>query len=272
MKTILASLLAITASTAVAATVTIVDTTPGTANNNGVISPGEYAGSSLGINQGSGDIIGVASRLYIDSDTSGKLSFGLQSAGNNNFGLVVIYIDSQTGGLNSTVPITDASDTWRAAISGNGSNSGESELNFAPDFFADYAIAIAGNSPRLYWILGDGSLFFAGTPTFTRDNNQVWKMDLSVTNIGIAANSGASFKYVATHIQNTSNANRSNEFQGVADGSFSGSNIGSNPATLASGDYNVFQVVPEPSSSFLFAASALGLFLIRRHRELPENA
>src|SRR5262245_41874680 len=54
--------------TAVGNVVLINDTTPGTASNDGTINPGEYVGFSSGINNGFGNIIGSASKMYVDSD------------------------------------------------------------------------------------------------------------------------------------------------------------------------------------------------------------
>jgi hypothetical protein len=268
---IMCLLVAVSASTA--GTVTIVDNTFGsTVVNDGTINPGEYVGSSLGINNDVGDVIGAGSRLSIDSDENGRISMGLQSANVDNFGLVVLFIDSKPGGLNSTTTINypNSEDDWLVAISGDGKNSGISKITFSPDFFADYAIAIEGDEARLYGIGSDGTLIPHGTQNFTRDNLQTWEMDFTENSIGIPSDSGQPFKYMATLIPSVDNLYRSNEFQGVADGSFP-STIGANPVTLGVADYNVFYTVPEPASFALLAVSGAVLSLVRRRRELPHR-
>ena len=119
-----------------------------TATNDGTINPGEYAAFSSGINTGFGNVIGKDSKLFIDSGADGRLNFGfLKGSATQEFdNLMVIYIDSVPGGLNSLATITDKSTRERAAISGKGEISGSSALTFAPGFTADYAIAISAKS------------------------------------------------------------------------------------------------------------------------------
>jgi hypothetical protein len=137
-------------------------------------------------------------------------------------------------------------------------------LTFASDFAADYAIAFGGNEATVYQVDADGKLLIRASANVTRSSTFVWELDFPLAAIGIAANSGAAFKYIASHIQNSSNASRSNEFQGVANGSFSGGNIGTAPASLATGDYNTFQTVPEPSASLFIAVSLFTIGMLHR--------
>ena len=79
-------------STALASPTSIVDTTAGTATSDGAVLPGEYVGSSVGINAGFGDVIGIGSRIHLDSDAAGDLNVGIVSGGSPLSDAIVIYI------------------------------------------------------------------------------------------------------------------------------------------------------------------------------------
>ena len=252
---------------------TITDTSPGSATNDGTINAGEYAGSTNGINAGFGDVIGEMSELFLDSGTDGSLNFGIRSVGDFN-DTAVIYIDSVAGGVTSTVPITDNADGGRAAISGNGTDgANSSEITFAPGasegsmFTADYAITVENTFAGLFEIADNGDLTFVtsgnlsvgGDGTNAADEREV---NFTLSDIGLAA--GDSFDYFGTYL-NSSNAFRSNEFQGVRDQAAFDSNVGQNPVTLQDGDYLTFEsVVPEPAS--LAVVGLGGLMLAGRGR------
>lgn len=227
--------------------VTIVDTTSGTANNNGSIGVGEYVGFSSGINSGFGDVAGLGSRLYVDSSIAGGLNFGF-AKGAGNFQVnhaLVIYIDSVAGGFSSTSSLTDTGDRGRRAVSGyDGTN--RATLSFATGFEADYAITLEPGYAGL-WTLKTGT-YNAPLSANQSNNSSQWELNLTLANIGLVP--GGSFKYIATYLDIDS-AYRSNEFHGVA--SF-GSNPGWSSVSLTS--YNTFvSAVPEisPALSIPFA-------------------
>lgn len=241
---------------ALAVVVTINDTTPGTATNDGSINVGEYVGSSSGINSGFGNVIGSNSTLHVDSSSSGGLNFGLVSGGGDLKDIVVIYIDSIAGGFSDTTTLNDQQDGGRRAISGN-SSSGQSEITFAPGFQADYAITIEAGFSGLFQLVagGNNSLGFVRGNNLTPSGNAgagAWELDLTLSDIGLAP--GDSFDYVATYISES--AFRSNEFHGVA--SFTGANPGFNDVTLSAGDFNTFVSVPE-ASVVLFGGLVCGV-------------
>jgi hypothetical protein len=90
------------------------------------------------------------------------------------------------------------------------------------------------------------------------------EMAFTLANIGLTANTQASFKYVVTYL-NSANAFRSDEFNGVA--SFAGGNPGNGGSVnLASGDFNTFQSIPEPSSVGLMLLSGTGMLALLRRR------
>ncbi|MEZ4888440.1 MAG: hypothetical protein R3E32_27175 [Chitinophagales bacterium] len=222
---------------------TITDNTAGTATKDGTINGGEYVGSSTGINSGFGNVIGSSSTLYFDSDDTGNLSVGLSSGGGDLNDAVVIYIDVDgTGsGFNTTSGFNDVADALRAAISGQGTTSGTSDLTFAGGFNADYAIAFNATFAGLWQLVNGGSHTFIVDLGITPSGNTAagaWEMDgFTMANIGLSP--GQSFNYVATYL-NSSNAFRSDEFHGVAQSTANTGNIGSNPISLAAGDFNTF--------------------------------
>ena len=253
-----------------AAPVSIVDTTPGSATADGTIQPGEYVGSSNGINSGFGDVIGGNSKLFVDSSLTGALNFGIQSTNtnlNNTANAVVIYIDSVAGGVTGTDSINDTGDEGRRAISGDGNSGQHSDLTFAPTFAADYAISIQASFAGLFKINETGPLTFvrsAGvTPQDTSSGNDR-EIQIAIADIGVPL--GGSFNYFAT-LLNQTDAFRSNEFQGVAQSTVGADNIGRAPFALAAGDFNTFTVVPEPVAA-LAGLTLIGSMALRRSRPL----
>ena len=258
----------LTAATAMAAPVTILDSTPGTAVNDGVINLGEYVGASNGINGSFGDILGQTSQIHIDSSLAGGLNFGLAIGAGNLFDDAVIYIDSAAGGFANTTSLNDKADPLRAAISGNNSFGG-AELTFAPTFAADYAIGFNQGFAGLWQLAagGDGSLVFLKSVNLTPVNTPTspsFEMDLLLADLGVLP--GGYFRYLATYV----NANgglglfRSNEFHGVSQTTVPGGHVGVNPFALAAGDFNTFQTIPEPGCAALALIATIGALAVRR--------
>ncbi len=250
---------------------TIVDTTPGSATNDGIIGMGEYVGFSTGINGGFGNVIGSDSQLFVDSSSTGMLNFGLRKGGGGFNDVGVIYIDTGTGGLNGTAAITDNTSRGRAAISGNGEFMDSSELIFAPGFNASYAVALSyqfGVFAELYRIEGDGALTFVTegniNPGMIDPSTAETEWEFSLGDLGLS--NGDSFNFVATYL-NSGNAFRSDEFHGVSQTTVPGGNIGNGGTTftLAPGDFNTFVTVPEPTAAGL-ALALTGCAAMRRRR------
>jgi hypothetical protein len=250
---------------------TITDTTTGTATVDGTINVGEYVGSAGGINSGFGDVIGTGSLLYIDSDTSGNLNFGLASGGRSVGEHGVIYIDSIAGGFTSTTNFTDGTvgnDNLRQAISGKTATS-DATLTFAPGFEADYAIGFLNGFVALWELQENSFHIFEKTLNSSFASAQTAEFELTLADIGLTANAGDSFDYFVTYMnaQDAGNDNifRSDEWIGVD--SFPGVSPGTNPVTLSAGDYNTFVSIPEPSTALMMLTGfAAVLFSMRRRR------
>lgn len=257
--------------------ITLIDTTLTGATNDGTVSAAEYIANYSGVNDGFGDVIGNTAVLGINSDSTGGLQFGLSRGPGAFNDVMVIYIDSITGGAADTNVIDPSADfslggtaTARltSAISGNGEFEDSSELVFASGFTADYAIGVSSN----FGIVEAGlfSVNAAGTLTYVKDaglsappgdpSATDLEFDIDVSDLDLAG--GDSFDFFATYLNN-GNAFRSNEFVGVA---FGGSNIGNGGATttLGSGDFNTFVTTPEPASLALVGLGGLAVLGRRR--------
>lgn len=238
----------------------ITDTTIGSATRDGVINSGEYIGGFAGVNSGFGNVIGADSTLYVDSSISGNLNFGFQR-GNGGFNdVIVIYIDSKSGGFNSTANFTDRADPGRRAISGFSFNGARATLNFATGFTADYAISIEPGFAGLFQLAENQSHTFVASANVVNSGTVT---ELGVTLAQLGMNQGETFRYLATYL-NQDNSFRSNEFNGVA---FSGGNPGNgSTVNLGASDFHSFQSVPEPTSLSLLGLTALAAMTGYRRR------
>lgn len=229
-------------------------------------------------NSGFGGVIGTGT-LNISNDASGNLAFTLTKGAGGFNDAIVLYIDSITGGFSDTLSLNDQADPLRQAISGaSGGTTGidantRSILTFNSGFTANYAIALNNGFAGLWQLSsgGNNSLSFITaanlSPTGTATSAS-YSWNINVTNIGLTANSGQSFKFVGTYL-NAGNSFRANEAIGfnIAGGNPGNGGIGSYPNTVAGSEFT-FQTVPEPSTYALLGAGALvlGGHLVRRRR------
>ncbi len=264
------------ASPASANSTAIVDLTAGTATNDGNVSPGEYVGSSAGINSGFGDQIGATSRLHVDSDAGGNLNFGITSGNNPVSYFVVVYFDSIPGGSATTASFNDSLDSSRQAASGtNGTTA--AVLQFAPGFEADFALVIDSSSALLFRLTELGPHVFVALPTFNMSPLEIEVSGLTTADLGL--DPGDSFDYIAT-LLNPAAAFRSNEFQGVAQSTVGSTNPGSSAVSLASGDSNRFTTFSDaepvpltgPIAGAFLVASLMSLGAYANRRRHSGNA
>lgn len=195
---------------------------------------------------GFGGVLGTG-QIAIDNDATGALNFTFtKGTGGNLNDAVVIYLASGTAqGFSSTANFSGTADGLRRAISGY-DGSTRSTLNFS-GMSPNYAIAFDQNFGGL-WQLAEGgsnSLPFSRsvglTPTGTA-TSATYSFSLNVSDIGLTANSGQSFRFFATYL-NPSNVFRSNEAFG--DG-FGASNPGA-PSSVTMTNSLAVVTVPEPA-------------------------
>lgn len=212
------------------------DLNPALATVDGNIEADEYAFTSQGVGAG---ILGSAS-LHFDSDDNGNLALAFEASGDacdwGTDNTVVIYIDSiPNEGFDDTTSFDDEGDASRKAISG-----GTENLVFAPDFGADYAIAIRGDSATLFELVGGGAHIEvkALTRAPSTDFGEACAKELgdfSMADLGSQA--GNPIRFVATLVENGAGGfARADQYHGVAaapalvDGKY----------TLEPGDRNAF--------------------------------
>jgi hypothetical protein len=217
-----------------------------------------YSGNG---NSGFGGPIGQGSLNLTDNGTT---VFGTLNKGPNNFNdVLVIYINSVSGGFTDTSGFADANDGLRRAISGFDGGANRSVLTMPGGFSADYAIALGPSSDSFggLWQLangGGGSLNFVASVSLTpvgTATSPTYSFSFDLSQIGLTPAPGSTFSLLGTLV--STSGYRSDE---ALPGNLTGT-PGWNPFSgTASGSYTV----PEPSALGLLGLSALALVARRR--------
>jgi hypothetical protein len=212
-------------------------------------------------NTGFGGPIGLGSLTLTDDGTTIS---GTLTKGTNNFNdVLVIYLDSVTGGFADTSGFADGNDGLRRAISGFDGGGNRSVLTMASGFSPDYAIALGPASDNFggLWQLnngGGGSLGFITSvslsPTGT-NSSAAYTFSFDLSDIGLIPNSGQSFGLLGTYISNS--GFRSNE---ALPGNVSG-NQGWNPFSVTAFDSytTLAAAVPEPATIVVWGLLLVGI-------------
>ena len=202
--------------------------------------------------------------ITIDDTSVGVLTFTLNAALPEN--ALVIYIDSKSGGFNSTSGFQDGADSLRRAISGydasaNGGGVGKS-TTLMP-FSADYAIGVDGGWGGMWELAngGNNSLIYRATTLTGGFESGSKVLTLNVSDLGLTANSGQSFNFFAMMVSGSGYT--SPEMIGAS--SISGNNGWGNTQTIGAG--STYTLIPEPSSSLLMGLGLAGLAVLRRTRK-----
>lgn len=124
-----------------------------------------YSGNG---NSGFGGTVG-GSTLNI-SDDGTTMTFSFSRGGSNLDNVVVIYVDSKSGGFTNTNSFNDTGGADRVAISTtNGSR--DPEVSFPSGFTADYAITAKNDFAGIFELQATGSHTFIDTADLTPNND-----------------------------------------------------------------------------------------------------
>ncbi len=229
-----------------------------------------YTGNGL---TGFGGTLGNGSLAVSSNATAGTVTFTFHPAGTFSGNDVVVYIDSQPGGLADTSSLVDNGDPSREAISGyNANNPSRTQVNFASGFGADYALSFQNNAyiglfsvptgSNTYLNYIDGTAPTSGGP---------YTITLPDAELGLTP--AQSFNFVGTLIDPNA-AYRSNETLGLSvtvpgtvgdtpNAGFTGT------TTFANFDTFAPTPAPEPSGtvSLLVGAGVLGSGIVWRRRK-----
>lgn len=178
----------------------------GASASGSLLGAAEFTGNTA---TGFGGSIGEGSLTLSDDGTTltGVITKGSGGFNDN----LVLYIDSQEGGFADTSGFSDGADALRRAISGFDGGSNRSTLTFPDGFNADYAIALGPSGANFggLWSLANGGAnslpFIAGvnlTPTGSA-TSATYTFSLPVSQLGLTANSGATFRILGTYVSGT---------------------------------------------------------------------
>jgi len=220
-----------------------------------------YSGNG---NTGFGGPLGSGT-LSISDDVAGNINFTFNAGGSGNNDYLVVYIDSVSGGFASTSGLNDHADENRRAISGT-NDTDQSLVTFASGFNADYALSTPGAGQHSQfaglWGLATGgpnSLNYVASANIGGTQNAT-TFSITAAELGLTANSGQSFKFVATYL-NGGNTYRSDE--AIGNIGITG-NPGGPPSSITFSDSRTYTLVPEPASLGLLAVA--GVWGLRRRR------
>jgi hypothetical protein len=158
-------------------------------------------------NSGFGGAIGTGNLSLTDNGTT---ITGTVTRGNGDFkDVLVLYIDSVSGGFLDTSGFADGADGLRKAISGFDIATHRSILTFASGFLPDYAIALGFANENFggLWQLTNGganSLLFKTSVNLSPTGNPSaasYTFSFKFSEIGLAP--GQSFKLLGTYISNS---------------------------------------------------------------------
>jgi len=210
---------------------------------------------------GFGGPLGTGSLTLTDDGTTVIGTFTRGTGDHTDF--LVMYIDSISGGLTTTIGINDTADENRQSISGG---FGGSFVNFASGFETDYAISLYNDlstSGGLWTTIDGNNMPFVDAVNLSGGGKSApsYTFSFDLAGIGLTPNAGDAFKFVVTYT--ASSGFRSDEAigSGVEPG-----NPGSNPITFTG--FETYTSVPEPSACLLLVLglSALGLIIRVRRR------
>jgi hypothetical protein len=221
-------------------------------------------------NTSGGGIVGNGRLSLTDNGTTVSGTF---YKGSGTFQLnLVLYIDSISGGFVNTTQFSDSADALRASVSGYyAAGSSRATAYFAPDFTADYAIALGVNGPNkgnLYHLVagGNGSMELIKSVNLNPNDNMnasSYTFNFNLADIGLPAGSGNFFKMESSYIGSGGTAYRELE-------SFESLTGTRGYGTVTFGKYDTYGVDPVPEmttgSLAIFGGLIVGARVLTRAR------
>ncbi len=120
-------------------------------------------------NSGFGGTVG-GSTLNI-SDDGTTMTFSFSRGGSNLDNVLVIYVDSKTGGFSNTNSFNDTGGADRIAISTTNNSDRDPEVSFPSGFTADYAITAKNDFAGIFELQATGSHTFIASADLTPNND-----------------------------------------------------------------------------------------------------
>ena len=156
----------------------------------------------------SGGSVGLGSLNLTDNGTTISAAFNKGGSAGTGFNdVLVIFIDSKSGGFTDTSSFSDNGNGLTRAISGFSSGGSRSTAVFASGFAADYAIALSFDSGiNLYRLAsgGGGSLEALGPLSFSpHDSKTQPTFTFTFTWANINPEAGNSFRFESSYITET---------------------------------------------------------------------
>ncbi|MGJ8592075.1 MAG: choice-of-anchor J domain-containing protein [Aquaticitalea sp.] len=178
---------------------------------------------------GFGGVVGD-STLEVDMASGTTIDFTFTKGADEFNDYMVIYIDSEAGGIENTSGLTDTADQGRKAVSGFAGGTNRSQINFPAGFRPEYAISLNSGFANLFKINGGNhtSLGSANLSPIGDPNAATYTFNINFADIN-ATPGEESFKFLATYL-NGDNAFRSNE------------SIGRNSAGASNPGYAAFEM------------------------------
>jgi hypothetical protein len=209
----------------------------------------------------------VASGTLTMSDDGAKVSATFKKGGGSFADNLVIYIDSKAGGFSDTLQFSDNSTPLKRSISGlNADGSMRSQIFFANNFNADYAIAFGVNGPNkgeLYKLASGGSGITAlrsiNLYPYDDPNSASYTFNFQLGDLGLGGAAGNFFKFETAYVTSTGNASLQ---------SFEPLTGTINFGTVTFGRYDTYGVPPVPEMTNAALAVFGGIVLsvgVARH-------
>ena len=217
-----------------------------------------------------GGAVGTGSLTLTDNGTTVSGTFTRGTGGTGTFlDVLVIFIDSKSGGFSSSLGFTDSSTRLTRAISGLDGSGNRATADFASGFNADYAIALrprsAADPGTLFQLVNNGTHIVLNSvnisPTGT-DTSSAYTFSFNLSDIGVTGGQGASIRFESSYLSDTG-------FRSLESFESLSGNTGWDSVTFSTYDTYI-TAVPETTQSALavFSGIVIGFGFLRQARRM----